>query len=431
MDKMQERTDFKSILPKEAVPMNIAMLSVHTCPLAALGGKETGGMNVYVRELARELSARGHRVDIYTRSQDPAVPHEVPGLEIGARVFHVPAGPEAPYNKHRLFDYLPEFVRGARAEAAHENVRYAVYHAHYWLSGWVARELQREQPAPIVQMFHTLGAMKNQVALGQADRETGRRIAVEREIMHFADRIIAATPRDRQQMIDLYDAPRNKITIVSPGVDLALFHPHPIQDTKQYFKNDHTVLFVGRLDPIKGIDTWFRAMKLVVEEDPSLRGRLCVCLIGGDVDEDEPDEEFARLNGLKDELGIADVVAFLGKRSQESLPFYYASADVVVMPSRYESFGMVALEAMACGTPVVASDVGGLSFIVRNGETGFLVPEGDARAMAECLSCILHDPDLRARLGKRGVEVARAYAWPRIADQIEARYCEVSDKWSI
>ena len=431
MDKMHERTDFKSILPKEAVPMNIAMLSVHTCPLAALGGKETGGMNVYVRELARELSARGHRVDIYTRSQDPAVPHEVPGLEIGARVFHVPAGPEAPYNKHRLFDYLPEFVRGARAEAAHENVRYAVYHAHYWLSGWVARELQREQPAPIVQMFHTLGAMKNQVALGQADRETGRRIAVEREIMHFADRIIAATPRDRQQMIDLYDAPRNKITIVSPGVDLALFHPPPIQDTKQYFKNDHTVLFVGRLDPIKGIDTWFRAMKLVVEEDPSLRGRLCVCLIGGDVDEDEPDEEFARLNGLKDELGIADVVAFLGKRSQESLPFYYASADVVVMPSRYESFGMVALEAMACGTPVVASDVGGLSFIVRNGETGFLVPEGDARAMAECLSCILHDPDLRARLGKRGVEVARAYAWPRIADQIEARYCEVADKWSI
>lgn len=405
------------------------MLSVHTCPLAALGGKETGGMNVYVRELARELSARGHRVDIYTRSQDPTVPHEVPGLEIGARVFHVPAGPEAPYNKHRLFDYLPEFVRGARAEAEHEKIRYAVYHAHYWLSGWVARELQRTQPAPIIQMFHTLGAMKNQVALGHADRETERRIAVEGEIMRFADRIVAATPRDRQHMLDLYDAPANKISIIPAGVDLKLFHPLDIQDTKQYFKDDHTVLFVGRIDPIKGIDTWFRAMKLVVEQDPSLRGRLCVCLIGGDLDEEEPDEEFARLNALKDELGIADVVTFLGKRSQESLPYYYASADVIVMPSRYESFGMVALEAMACGTPVVASDVGGLSFIVRDGETGYLVPEGDARAMADCLYRLLHDPDLRARLGKCGVQVAREYAWTRIADQIEALYCEVLDRW--
>ena len=410
--------------------MKIAMFSVHTCPLAALGGKETGGMNVYVRELARELSARGHRVDIYTRSQDPTVPHEVPGLEIGARVFHVPAGPEAPYNKHRLFDYLPEFVRGARAEVARENVRYDIYHAHYWLSGWVARELQREQPAPIVQMFHTLGALKNQVAQGHADRETERRIAVEREIMQFSDRIIAATPRDRQQMIDLYDAPRNKISIISPGVDLALFRPLDIPDTKQYFKDDHTVLFVGRIDPIKGIDTWFRAMKFVVEEDPSLRGRLCVCLIGGDLDEDEPDEEFARLQALKDELGIADVVAFLGKRSQESLPFYYASADVVVMPSRYESFGLAALEAMACGTPVVASDVGGLSFVVRDGETGFLVPEGNARVMADCLSSVLHNPELRARLGKRGVEVAREYAWTRVADQIEAMYCEVTGERS-
>lgn len=404
------------------------MLSVHTCPLAALGGKETGGMNVYVRELSRELAARGHRVDIFTRSQDPAVPHEVPGLEIGARVLHIPAGPEAPYNKHRLFDYLPEFAQGVRAEMRRARIRYDVYHAHYWLSGWVARELQREAPAPLVQMFHTLGAMKNRVAIGTADRETARRLTIERALMRVADRIVAATPRDRQQMIELYAAPRAHIAIIPPGVDLQRFHPLEIADTKQYFKEDHNVLFVGRIDPIKGIDTWFRAMKLVVEADPSLRGRLCVCIIGGDVDEDEPDEELARLHALKDELGIADVVTFLGKRSQDALPYYYASADVVVMPSRYESFGMVALEAMACGTPVVASDVGGLSFIVRDGETGYLVPEGDARAMADCLNRLLHNPELRARLGKRGVAVAREYAWTRTADQIEALYCEVMSR---
>ncbi len=402
--------------------MKIAMLSVHTCPLAALGGKETGGMNVYVRELSRELAARGHEVDIFTRSQDPAVPHEVPGLEIGARVCHVPAGPEAPYNKHRLYDYLPEFTRGVQEIMEKDHARYDVYHAHYWLSGWVARELQKFQPAPIVQMFHTLGAMKNQVAIGKSDRELDRRLVVERELMHDADRIVAATPRDRQQMMNLYGATGENITIIPPGVDTRLFHPIEVDDRKAYFKDDHTVLFVGRIDPVKGIDTWFRAMALVVEENPSLRGRICVCLIGGDADDEEPDEETARLQALKDELGIGDLVTFLGKRAQESLPYYYASADVVVMPSRYESFGMVALEAMACGTPVVASDVGGLSFVVRDGETGYLVPEGDARAMADCLGKLLREPELRAKLGRHGIEVARAYAWTRIADQIQVLY---------
>jgi D-inositol-3-phosphate glycosyltransferase len=187
-------------------------------------------------------------------------------------------------------------------------------------------------------------------------------------------------------------------------------------------------LFVGRIDPVKGIDIWFQAMALVVQENPALRGHLCVCLIGGDLDEDEPDEELARLQALKNELGIGDMVTFLGRRSQEALPYYYASADAVVMPSLYESFGMVALEAMACGTPVVASDVGGLPFIVRDGETGFLVPERDPQSLAECLSQLIRDPALRKRLGDRGIQVARDYAWPRIADRIEALYAALPEK---
>ncbi|HEX7593211.1 MAG TPA: glycosyltransferase, partial [Anaerolineae bacterium] len=308
---------------------------------------------------------------------------------------------------------------------------YDVYHAHYWLSGWVARALQKCQPAPVVQMFHTLGAMKNQVARSETDRETDRRMEIEREIMQFADRIVASTPRDRQQMIDLYDAPADKITVISPGVDLKLFHPIDPWAAKSLLgepENDHSVLFVGRIDPVKGIDVWFKAMALVAEENPALRSKLCVCLIGGDIDEDEPDEEIARLQALKDELGIGDIVTFLGRRSQEALPYYYASADVVVMPSLYESFGMVALEAMACGAPVVASDVGGLSYIVRDGETGYLVPERDPRALADCLNRLLRDPALRARLGKRGIEVAREYAWTRIADQIETLYASLPQK---
>lgn len=408
--------------------MNIAMLSVHTCPLAALGGKETGGMNVYVRELSRALAQRGHRVDIFTRSQDPAVPHKVPGL--GARVFHVPAGPEVPYDKRLLFDYLPEFTHGVQAIVEQEHLRYDIYHAHYWLSGWVARALQSCHAAPVVQMFHTLGALKNLVARGDADRETERRIEVEREIMQFANCIVAATPRDCAQMIDLYDAPAERIEVIPPGVDLDLFRPIPVAVAKEYVGmplEHHSVLFVGRIDPVKGIDVWFHAMALVVREIPALRGNMCVCLIGGDVDEEmSPDAELARLQALKDELGIGDLVTFLGRREQSALPYYYVAADVVVMPSLYESFGMVALEAMACGTPVVASDVGGLSFLVRDGETGFLVPECEPRALADCLGQLLRDAGLRARLGKRGIEIARQYAWAKIADRIEEVYQSLS-----
>ncbi len=412
--------------------MNIAMLSVHTCPLAALGGKETGGMNVYVRELSRELAERGHCVDIFTRSQDPAVPHEVPGLEIGARVFHVPAGPEAPYNKHRLFDYLPQFTRGVQHVAEIEDIRYDVYHSHYWLSGWVAREMQKFQPAPVVQMFHTLGAMKNKVARREYDRETERRIEIEREMMQFVDCLIAATPRDREHMIELYDAPPQNICVIPPGVDTRLFRPVERSEAKAHIgspDDHHMVLFVGRIDPIKGLDIWFRAMALVLEEKPELRGKLCVCIIGGDVDEEAPlDAETARLVELRNSLGLEDSVNFLGKRSQDELPYYYSAADIVVMPSLYESFGMVALEAMACGTPVVASDVGGLSFVVRDGETGMLVPEGDPRALADTLEHLLCEPDLRTRLGKRGVEVAHEYAWTSIASRIEEVYGELVER---
>jgi D-inositol-3-phosphate glycosyltransferase len=230
-------------------------------------------------------------------------------------------------------------------------------------------------------------------------------------------------------MVKLYGAPESHISVIPPGVDTTLFHPVPRLEAKDFLESppeDHTLLFVGRIDPIKGIDIWFQAVALLVRDNPELRHTLNVCLIGGDVDEDtQPDTEQARLQTLKNELGIGDLVTFLGKRSQQCLPYYYSAADIVVMPSLYESFGMVALEAMACGTPVVASDVGGLSFVVRDGETGFLVPGQDPRALAECLGHLIRHPDLRAVMGKRGIQVAREYAWPRIADQIEDLYYSV------
>jgi D-inositol-3-phosphate glycosyltransferase len=413
------------------LPNRVAMLSMHTSPVARLGGKETGGMNVYVRELTRALAARGMAVDIFTRAADERAPLiDTASINLqNARVINIPAGPRSPISKHQLIHYVGEFAQGIYDFAARETLTYDVWHAHYWLSGVTAQCLQAKGlRAPIVQMFHTLGAMKNRVARAATEAETDARVAAERELMRRVARVVASTPREVEQMMELYGAPRNKIVIIPPGVDTNLFHPIPSQHARDLLGryDEKTVLFVGRIDPVKGLDTWFRAMKLVVEQDPSLRQRMCVCLIGGDLDDDlDPDSELARLVALKEELGIGDMVTFLGSRAQAALPFYYSSAAAVVMPSRYESFGLAALEAMACGTPVVASDVGGLSFLVRDGETGFLVPEGNAAVFAEKISLLLRNPKLRNEMGKRGVAEAQQYAWTNIAARIVDLYQEV------
>lgn len=413
------------------LPNRVAMLSMHTSPVARLGGKETGGMNVYVRELTRALAVRGVQVDIFTRASDPNVP-AVDTKSVGvknARVINIAAGPRTPISKHKLIEYVTPFAEGIREFAAQEKIGYDILHAHYWLSGVAAQCLQTMgQRAPVVQMFHTLGAMKNRVARNESETETDARVLAECALMRSVARVVASTPRDREQMIELCDAPAGRIVIIPPGVDTNLFHPIPHARAREWIGSydDKTVLFVGRIDPVKGLDTWFRAMKMVVDEDPTLRTRMCVCLIGGDLDDDvDPDSELARLQTLKEELGIGDIVTFLGGRAQASLPFYYSAADAVVMPSRYESFGLAALEAMACGTPVVASDVGGLSYLVRDGETGFLVPEGNAEVFAEKISLLLHDGKLRNEMGKRGIAEAQEYSWGNISERMIELYQEV------
>lgn len=412
-------------------PKRVAMLSMHTSPVARLGGKETGGMNVYVRELTRALAARGIGVDIFTRANDPNAPF-VDTSSLGAenaRVVNITAGPRAPVSKHKLIEFVTPFAEGIRDFAASEGLRYDILHAHYWLSGVAGTCLQTMgQRAPIVQMFHTLGAMKNRVARTENETETDARILAECDLMQRAARVVASTPRDREQMIELCNAPASQIVIIPPGVDTNLFHPIPHGHARDWIGSydEKTVLFVGRIDPVKGLDTWFRAMKQVVENDPTLRKRMCVCLIGGDLDDDlDRDSELARLQTLKEELGLGDIVTFLGGRAQAALPFYYSAADAVVMPSRYESFGLAALEAMACGTPVVASDVGGLSYLVRDGETGFLVPEGNAELFAEKISLLLRDSKLRNEMGKRGVAEAQEYSWWNIGERMIELYADV------
>ncbi len=406
----------------------VAMLSVHTCPMAMLGGKETGGMNVYVRELSTALDRRGIAVDVFTRAQEPGTPvvHGVLGER--SRVIHVPAGPERPYSKHKVYGHLPEFVEGVRARAVRENLHYDIIHSHYWLSGVAAQQLHDVWGGtPIVQMFHTLGEMKNRVAQTEAEREPELRIRSEREIMQFADRLIAATPNERADMESLYDADPAKIDIVPPGVNLDLFHPIPRAEARRRIgvpENQKVILFVGRIQPLKGIDCLIRAMSLVLKKYPEFKDNVCISIIGGNPHTTSGDEqrELQRLHALKESLGVGNMVTFLGAKNQNTLVNYYSAAQMVVMPSFYESFGMVAIEAMACGTPVIASDVGGLAYTVEDGFNGYLVPLRDPPALAEKITLLLKYNDLRDHLGGQARHWVERFSWENIAEQMLAVY---------
>ena len=405
--------------------LRIAMLSYHTCPLATLGGKDTGGMNVYVRELTRQLGKMGIHVDVFTRSQDDHVPHVLHELGYGNRVVHVPAGPEHPVPKEELANYIPEFVEGVKAFACEKGIQYDIIHSHYWMSGIAAASLSDFWGRiPIVHMYHTLGEMKNRIARSEAEREGEYRINGEKQVLRRADRIVVATIAELTQLRFLYKANQSKLVIIPPGVDVSHFYPIPSDEAKVYVglkPEDRMVLFVGRIEPLKGVDTLIEAMSCVQlkEERP-----VHLAIIGGDpaASPQEMSAEMARLQKLCDDLAVGQTVVFLGKRDQDKLPYYYSAAQLLVMPSHYESFGMVALEAMACGTPVIASEVGGLAYLVRDGETGFTIPDQEPEALCEKISWLLRDHNLHATMSQRAVEYAQDYAWEKIAKQIVDLY---------
>jgi D-inositol-3-phosphate glycosyltransferase len=405
--------------------MNIAMLSYHTCPLAILGGKNTGGMNVYVRELTRHLGMRNVHVDVFTRSENEHVPHVLHDLGYGNRVVHIPAGPEFSIPKIELAIYIHEFADGVKAFSVSKGIHYDLIHAHYWMSGVAGRELKQAWSVPMIQMFHTLGLLKQSIARSDEEREGQYRIDGEHDAIHAADRIIAATISEKEQLIKMYDCPSEKITIIPPGVDTCHFFPIPKDEAKEAIgipKNDRMVLFVGRIEPLKGIDTLIRAMALMKLDCGKCPHYLVI--IGGDADTtpEEDSVEMTRLKSLCSDLGMDEVILFLGKRGQDTLPYYYSAADVLVLPSHYESFGMVALEAMACGTPVIGSDVGGLAHLIKHGETGFLVPSQDPVALSECMTKILLNQSLREEISRKAYSYARKYDWNYIADKVVSLY---------
>jgi len=419
----------------------LAMLSVHTCPLAAPGGYKTGGMNVYVAALSRALAGRGIAVDIFTRDQVSCAPHrhlpfdpQLPNLLV--RVIHLPAGPLTTVAPESLVPDLPAFAAEVIAFAVRESVRYDAIYSHYWLSGLVAQELNTRWHLPTLQMFHTLGIMKDRIA--QQPIGTPRDFA-EAAIMAQADRLIAATPAEREQLIALYGAPETSIAIVPPGVDLTRFHPYELgteQNSRLIARqllawplDRKVLLFVGRIEPLKALDTLIESLAAAFEQAPGLRESTALIVVGGDPRE----AEVIAMRALAASLGVGDSVEFHGSQPHDRMPLLYRAADALVIPSDYESFGMSALEAMACGTPVIAMQVGGLAYLINGIETvdkaetastpaanGLFVPPRDRAALAAAIVRLLSDSALRDQLGAHAAQEAIGYGWSSIAVRILA-----------
>ncbi|MER6333691.1 D-inositol-3-phosphate glycosyltransferase [Streptomyces sp. NPDC001034] len=390
--------------------LRIAMLSVHTSPLHQPGTGDAGGMNVYMVELSRALAREGARVDLFTRCLGEGHPPRVE-LAPGADVLHLPAGPRRPLPKETMPDLVPDFARALLAATARD--RYDVIHSHYWLAGQAGALAAEHRDIPLVHTMHTLARVKN-ASLAPGDRpEPGLRIHGEAALARAADRLIANTTEEAVALRDLYGADTDRTDVVTPGINVRTFHPadgRRAARARLGLPRDAFIpLFAGRIQPLKGPDILVHSIAALLRESPGLRRRLLVPVIGGlsGAGLRAPGE----LRELCARLGLLDVVSCRPAAPQGKLADWYRAADVLVMPSRSESFGLVALEAQACGTPVLAAAVGGLPAAVRDGLTGLLVRGHDPDDYARALRWFAEHPAHAAGMGHAAAEHARRLDW--------------------
>ncbi|WP_211246343.1 D-inositol-3-phosphate glycosyltransferase [Amycolatopsis taiwanensis] len=413
-------------------PRRVAVLSVHTSPLEQPGTGDAGGMNVYITHTAVEMANRGISVEVFTRatsSEQPPVTELVPGV----LVRHVQAGPFEPLSREELPAQLCAFTSGVlRAEAFHEPGYYGLIHSHYWLSGqvgWLARD---RWGVPLVHTAHTLAKVKN-AALADGDKPEPRsRVIGEEQVVSEADCLVANTQVEAGQLIRLYGANPRAVHTVAPGVDLDRFRPGSRSAARHRLglPRDAVVLaFAGRIQPLKAPDVLLYAAARLLEQRPELRDRLVVLVVGGPSGSGLQTGP-GMLRDLAGSLGIERQTRFLPPQSGERLAEVYRAADVVAVPSYNESFGLVALEAQACGTPVVAAEVGGLPVAVAHGESGLLVPSHDARAWATALASVALSPDRRAEFAANAVRHARQFSWSRTTDALLSTYVAASNSFS-
>ena len=394
-------------------PRRLAVMSTHTSPLARAGTTKAGGMNVYVADLSRHLASCGWQVDVFTRRDRIDAP-DVEQLSPGARLFHVDAGPPLGLPPIEIAAHVSEFTAGVERIAA-RNEAYDLIHSHYWVAGLSGIDLSRQWQVPHAVMFHTLGAVKE---LFQQP-EPPFRIAGERRVVACADAVIGATSHERAFLIGQYQADASRVQVVPCGIDLEVFHPAGVEESRRRLaaslpelavEDGPGILFVGRLEQSKGVDLLVRALPLIKNR---LGAKLWI--VGGD----ERDEaERTRLRALAADCGVADRVRFVNAVERAQLPDLYRAATVCAVPSAYESFGLVAVEAMASGTPTVATRVGGLASTITHGKTGLLVGDRQADGFAAAIDRLLADDALRRRMGRAAAAEMAAYSWGSVTRSI-------------
>jgi D-inositol-3-phosphate glycosyltransferase len=392
------------------------MISLHTSPLDQPGIGDAGGMNVYVIELSRRLAQQGIEVDIFTRATSSTLPTVVPAAD-GVLVHNIHAGPFEGLTKGELPSQMCVFAREVlRAEAAQPLGHYDAVHSHYWLSGQVGALARDRWGVPLVHSMHTMAKVKNDALADGDTPEPVARIIGEEQVVEAADMLIANTDLEAKQLINLYDADPGRVEVVHPGVDLNVFRPFDKGRARADLglpADAHVLLFAGRLQPLKAPDVLLRAVAELLDQSPSLRSRVVVPIVGGPSGSGlEHPESLAQLTA---ELGLDDVVRFVPPVAQQDLARWCAAATLVAVPSYNESFGLVAAEAQATGTPVVAAAVGGLTTVVRDEHSGLLVEGHEARDWAAALRRVIEDDDLRIRLEGGALEQARQFAWEKTA----------------
>lgn len=404
--------------------LRIALISEHASPLSVIGGVDAGGQNIYVAHVARCLAQAGHQVDVFTRRDRPDLP-AVATWRPGVRVVHVDAGPASFVPKEDLLPYMSAFSQ-AVDQVVVTSGGYDVVHANFFMSGMVAQALREKHGIPYVITFHALGLVRREHQ-GTADAFPAERIDIECRLVDQADLIIAECPQDKADLMRLYGADPRKLCVVPCGFDAQEFSPMHWQRARRELglsEDDFIVLQLGRLVPRKGIDNVIRALPYLPE---GTRARLLI--VGGD--SRSPSEltspEYQRLQAEARQCGVSDRVVFTGHRRRDELRRYYAAANVFVTTPWYEPFGITPLEAMACGTPVVASAVGGLQYSVTDGVTGLLVPPQDPLALAQCLGHLHANPRLAQAMGRAGIRRVRSrFTWEHVTASLVEAYRKVA-----
>ena len=415
--------------PPSELVNRVAVIVYHSSPLADPGSGDAGGMTIFVRGLAEALARQGLRTDIFTRRDRPGP--RVVTLSEGVRAISIDAGPAEPVAKEQQLAYVDEFVAGVRAFAAANRTSYDLVHSHYWQSGLAATELSRFWKVPLVHSNHTLGKVKNRYLAPGEPAEGERRLEGEARVIDASDVLAGSTDEELQQLACLYGASHDRLKTVYPGVDHSLFRAggdvagsREATRARLGLTDEATLLYVGRIQPLKGLELAIRSL----EEVSGAMERDVVLLIVGGPSGPTGDHEAARLRELATELRVSDRVRFLGPRPHGEVPDLYRASDIVVMCSHTESFGFAALEAHACGVPVVATAVGGLSHIVADGVTGYLVEERDPSVFAARLKTLLSDEPMRSSFGAAALERANAFSWDRSASEfLELYECLVAE----